>query len=251
MENEVIEYFDLIYVIFGSIIMFLILVGFMALYTRLYLRRMREEEEEKLTLKLNHEKELLAQSLDIQERERTRIAAELHDHLVGQIRVVQLISENKEVKSKLKSVIGDARRLSHDLSPPFLEKENIEHLISDYIYPFRKLYKIDVYLDVRTNFNFDTKEKLHLFRIFQEVFMNIDKHAKTDSIFIQVRKTDASLSFMVKDFGVGFKESSSNLGMKNIAIRARQLGATYQLKSKPNVGTRFTLNLKIKNYGGH
>ncbi|MGB0870377.1 MAG: sensor histidine kinase [Flavobacteriales bacterium] len=249
MENWDIEKSSLIYVVIGSIILFGLLIGFMALYTKLYIKRIKEEQSEKLDLKLFHEKELLTQSLEIQERERERIAGELHDHLVGQIRVAQLVSENPEVKSKLKSVIGDARRLSHDLLPPFLEKENIEQLISDYIYPFRKLYKIKLHFDVRTNISFDTKEKLHLFRIFQEVFMNIDKHAQTESIDVWVRKTDSSFCLIVKDCGIGFKEISSHLGMKNIAIRARQIGAAYQLKSKPKRGTTFIL--KIENYGYH
>jgi signal transduction histidine kinase len=85
-----------------------------------------------------------------------------------------------------------------------------------------------------------------IYRIFQEIFTNIEKHANTDYVKIEVIKQDSSVSFEIEDNGKGFDLekiemnylNEKRLGLASMKERVRMLGGRFKIKSQLNEGTK-------------
>lgn len=203
---------------------------------------MRKEEEERHQLALNHQKELSTATVEIQERERARIAGELHDDLIAQLYRIKLSNENSTINSMLIESIQKARNISHDLSPPMLEQVSFEIMLLDFLEPFQKKYELEINLHQQCNKSLQKTFKLQLFRIFQEIITNIDKHANANKIEIYYRFYSYYLCLVIRDNGIGFSPlKQTGLGLKNIALRAQILNGSYKIKPHSPQGTTFIL----------
>lgn len=225
--------------ILGNLLLFLGLLVFIALLVRKYVQRIKEESK----IKLNHQKVLLETSIEIQERERNRIAAEIHDNLIAQLYQVKLLNNEKELGSYITKSIQTARNISHELSPPLIENHTLEEILEAFLFPLHREYTINFFKKNTEGIVFDNTVKLHLFRIFQEVITNIQKHAHTEKINISLKITIDYVLLIMEDFGIGFqpKEIKKGLGTKNIELRAKQIHATYKFKPNSPQGSKFIL----------
>ncbi|CAA6813614.1 MAG: Histidine kinase [uncultured Aureispira sp.] len=232
-----------ILLLLGLVTFFVIfLLSLFFILVRVYLKRIKTEVEQRHVLEINHQKELAVVTIEIQERERTRMAGELHDNLIAQLYRIKLSNEAPNINAMLKESIQKARALSHNLSPPMLEQVPIETLMLDYLEPFKKKYQIHTNLNRIGNKIIHKNIKLQLFRIFQEVLTNIDKHANASEIEVYYRFDSRYLCLMIKDNGVGFKTNDrTGLGLKNIALRTQILDSTYKIKQNHPKGTTFTI----------
>jgi signal transduction histidine kinase len=217
------------------------------------------ESEKRLRLLSGH-------LLTAQERERRRIALELHDDL-GQIttllklelRAIQnkLREERQSVKTDIEAaqkcanqIIESLRRLSHDLTPSTLEDLGLMSAIRSLVKDFATLCKIDVSLDINQIDNlFSRKSQLIVYRIFQEALSNIGKHAQASQVSIRAcRDCEGSLLF-VEDNGKGFDvqkvkaiyPGDKGWGLAAMDERARMLGASLTISSEPGKGTKIAL----------
>ncbi|HEY6062947.1 MAG TPA: ATP-binding protein, partial [Chitinophagaceae bacterium] len=93
----------------------------------------------------------------------------------------------------------------------------------------------------------NAQQELIIFRIIQEAFNNIIKHAKPRSASLKLHYTDIKMHFTITDNGIGFdtgqSDKSRQAGLKNMAARAKMLGGTMLIESHPGHGT--TLNFTI------
>ncbi len=235
-----VESVHLFYWIVGSIIVLLILVGFIILLSSTYIKRIRSELDAKNSLIIYHQKELVSNSVQILERERERIASDLHDDLIGQLHRIQLINNDKKLNKLLAHSIDSARNISHDLSPPMLNDSALIDLITDFISPLKNQYEVSIFYNTHDEFDLNKEQKLHIFRTFQELVSNIIKHANATSIDILYKHTNKNLYFLMRDNGDGIsKINSTGLGMKNIELRMQILEASYRFKTNRPKGTTF------------
>ncbi len=210
-------------------------------------------EEEKV--KLEHQQKLLETNILVQERERTRIAADIHDILIGKLTVLKIKNEiaydQKETDELIKDSIAVARRISHDLSLPMLQYTDLDQLISELIKPWKIVFNINLKRDNRSKSLFSDNVKIQLTRILQELIMNIVKHAEATTIDIQLRHTDKWLFLFIKDNGKGFdmQENSKGLGLKNIEFRMQYIKGKYKQKSKKGRGTSYLFTLNQSEFG--
>ncbi|WCL82301.1 ATP-binding protein [Saprospira sp. CCB-QB6] len=221
-----------------------LLLGFLLFlfffFLRIHLKRIKAAEEEKHRLEINHQKALASATVEIQERERARIAEELHDDLIAQLYRIKLSNFNPQINQMLKTSIQKARGLSHDLSPPMIDQVNMETIFLDFIEPFRQKYKIISNLNAGNNKELSKEAKLQLFRIFQELITNIDKHAKASRIDIYYRYRNNYLVLLIQDDGQGFSPNKqAGLGLKNIAMRSQILNGQFKFKPHYPHGTTF------------
>jgi signal transduction histidine kinase len=238
-KQEVVTIFLLLGV--GTFLLIFLLSLFF-LFIRVHLKRMKEKEQQRHVLELNHQKELSTATVEVQERERARIAGELHDDLIAQLYRIKLSNENAAINTMLKQSIQKARGISHDLSPPMLEQVPIETIFLDFLQPFKKKYELQTNLNEIENKPISKELKLQLFRIFQELITNIDKHAKASKIEVYYRFYSRYLCLVIKDNGIGFKATDqTGLGLKNIALRTQILNGLYKMKQDSPQGTTFTL----------
>ncbi len=240
MENQR-EYFSIETLIIGSLFLTIFLLFFFILFFRLYIKRIKESENEKRRSQLNYQKSLLTNSIDVQEKERKRIAADIHDDLIGQLRHIQLMNNDLSVSTKIKRCITTARSISYDLSPPLIQNTSLTELMDSFLFPLQSI-SINFYKNIREKEKkLNDNEKLNIFRIFQEVITNIEKHAQTNKIVIYFKKTKKQIILIIADHGIGlnFKNRTRGLGLKNIELRASHLKACYKYTPNKPKGTKF------------
>ncbi len=228
----------------------------------------RKRNELALRESENQLRYLSSKLLTIQEQERKRISAELHDELGQALAVMKLrlksiergLSKDQtairdECNSTLhyiNEVIENVRRLSRDLSPSILEDLGLSSALRWMLDEFTKVYHIDVTLEMaEIDHLFSRKAQVILYRIFQEALTNIGKHAQATRVSIVIKKDEDKISFSVEDDGKGFDLSRAarrdmtpkGIGLATMNERVRMLGGSLHLMSQKTGGTRITFTV--------
>jgi signal transduction histidine kinase len=220
-----------------------------------YQKRILKKELELTRIKSEQQEEILRNTIMAQEKERKRIARDLHDEVGAMLSVVKLnvgqIEKKSEsgkakflageTKSYLDEVIAQVRRISRDLLPPSLEKLGLNFAIRELANWINKSGKVKIeYWNGGEPVRFDTKRELAVFRIIQEVINNAIKHAEASLIKVSTRFSGSVLAVSVSDNGKGFdldEKFATGLGLKNLESRSGVINARFKLKSKPGRGT--------------
>ncbi|MBB2146466.1 tetratricopeptide repeat protein [Pedobacter sp. LMG 31464] len=195
--------------------------------------------------------------LTAEENERKRIAGELHDGLGQMFSAVKLnlsaLADHFEFKDEHgKKMYGktlnlvdesckEVRVISHQMAPNVLLKAGLASAIRDFI------DKIDV-KKLKVNLStfglqdrLDQNIEIVLYRVIQEAVNNVIKHAKANSLDIQLTKDEEGINAMIEDNGKGFDitqlEKFEGIGLKNIRTRVIYLNGTVDFSSKPGQGT--------------
>ncbi|MFT5822976.1 MAG: two-component system NarL family sensor kinase [Crocinitomix sp.] len=231
---------------FGIVIVFvLLLVTSIIILVRINYEKILERSKEEAETQIKHQRELLETNIQIQEKERDRIAADLHDSLIGKLTVIRLKSQMQVDKDEIDEMMGEtiseARRITHDLSPPLIEHTSICEILKELIDPWKATYKITNRIDIRADFDLSPRTKIQLTRIFQEVLTNITKHAEATEITFQIRQTERLLALKLSDNGKGIDvdKMKHGLGLKSIESRVQYINGKYKVRSKPNHMTSF------------
>lgn len=237
-DPKVIAFWIAIIVLFIATLLFFVIRILHAGYKRMTEANLKENQT-----RLDHQKKLIETNLHAQEKERMRIAGDLHDSLIGKLVVIrmkgQIGADTTELDVLLGESIAEARRISHDLTPPLLEYSKIQELIEDLLNPWKQKLKITYHTDIRTTTDIPATSKIQLIRVVQELIVNILKHAKADTVFVHLRHTEKCLTLAVKDNGCGFDTSQlkKGLGLNNQELRMQYLNASHKVKSGPGKGT--------------
>lgn len=226
-----------------------------------HLKNIKKEEDHKrkiLNLIKTHEINTIKSHLNGQEKERKRIAGELHDGIGGNLASIkmQLLkltnNDNKQLKTIVKNVNNtylEVRKISHNLCPIELSRGSFSSLIHDYIETFNKSGNLNIALNIFPDekLNLIRDEiKIEIYRVIQESLNNITKHANANQVDIQLIISDSNLNLMVEDDGVGFNPSttlSSGLGLKNIKSRIKYLNGKIDIDSAPGRGTIVNIDI--------
>lgn len=251
-ENEII-----VVITIGIIIMLLLAMAFV-LFFSFSQKKFRAHQMKAQQRDLEHQQQLLFSSIEAQEKERQRIARELHDGVGSKLNVINLglhrlrkaTSEatNKDVDEMVKVVgttIDITRRISHDLLPPALENFGLATALEELCENFRQASGAAVIFELRNEeqHTIDNTVALNLFRVVQELLTNSFKHAAASQVEVELWLGRHELQLVYRDNGKGFsaaeKTGKKGLGMQNIESRMRMIGAAYQLESEPGKGIFF------------
>ncbi|MEX2189019.1 MAG: PAS domain S-box protein [Pirellulales bacterium] len=213
--------------------------------------------------RLRHERTVLKQMLDLQDRERQLTAYEIHDGMVQDMTGALLYLEaargaksNRERMQNLnlslallQGAIGEARRLINGLRPPILDEEGvvpaIEHLAAD----MRNLVGLRVRIkhDISTP-RFSPARENTIYRVVQEALTNVHRHSGAKSATVELVEADGWLRVAVRDRGAGFDPGNippSRFGLAGIKERARLFGGTATVRSKPGKGTTVIVEIPV------
>lgn len=254
---------DIVLVYFIGTFAMLLLAGAIFFFFIIYQKRLLKKELEINKIKADQQEEILKNTVQAQEKERKRIARDLHDEVGAMLSVVKLnvgriekktVDANPrqlatETKSYLDDVITQVRRISRDLMPPSLEKLGVSFAVEEMVSWINKSEQIKVeFSNSGEPFRFDLKKELAVFRIIQELVNNALKHSKASQIFIKMRFAENYMAISVADNGVGFdidKPGNSGLGLKNLESRSELMGGDYKMKSHLGKGTFAVLKLNV------
>lgn len=224
----------------------------------------RVKAEQALRESENELRLLSAQVLTAQERERQRIASELHDGIGQTLSAIKFYVENTlalndcpaqqdpsvwgSLIPKLQSAIEEVRRISMDLRPSILDDLGILATLGWFCREFQLVYR-----GIQVEFRADTQEsdipaplKVVIFRIVQEALNNVAKHARTDTVQIGLTKTSHTIELEISDNGIGFDLTDiaakrgtgmSGTGLVSMRERAEYSGGHFTLKSHKGQGT--------------
>lgn len=227
-----------------------------------YQKRLLKKELEINRVKAEQQEQILRNTILAQEKERRRIARDLHDEVGAMLSVVKLnigrIEKNVEpgkpkvlageTKSYLNETIMQVRRISRALLPPSLEKLGLFYALEELANWVNKSDEVQIKTKLTgRQIRFDVKKELGVFRIVQEILNNALKHAGATIIELNIRFSNQNLAIVVNDNGKGFnpgEKLKTGLGLKNLESRSEIIGARFKLKSKPGKGTRAIICLK-------
>ncbi|MFK7748562.1 MAG: sensor histidine kinase [Kordia sp.] len=210
---------------------------------RAIFKKIIKAKEKEAAAQLDYQKNLLETTIKTQEIERHRIAADIHDGLIGKLTVIKMQQEITQQDQKtidaLHESIAIARRISHDLSPPLVEFTKLPDLIKELLDPWEQHVLVNTTYDIRAEVN-DTEEfKVQITRLIQEIITNIIKHAEATQMNLHLKQTKNYMALRISDNGKGYdiEKNSKGLGTKNIETRVQFLKGNYKVKSKLGKGT--------------
>lgn len=217
----------------------------------------------------------LATELNLTEqRERKRLATELHDHLaqmlvLGRLKLSQakhvpgLVPACADLIAQTEGVLDDSlkytRTLVADLSPPVLHDFGLSAALK---WLSEQMKRHDLTVTVIVNLT-DEQTRLPedramlLFQSVRELLMNTAKHAQSGEAWVSLEQRNGELHIQVRDEGKGFDRTgaaasldratalSSKFGLFSIRERMLALGGRFDLVSSPGRGTTATLTLPL------
>jgi len=195
------------------------------------------------------------------EREKLHLSRELHDGVLGKLfglRIsLDILNEDDTRESKdnrkkyineIATVAKEIRDISHKLSESNFVEVNFKVVLEELINQ-QKVYRFNVDFDIDEKINWDNINnniKINIYRILQEAFTNIYKHAEANNVKISIFQKQLSLHLTIKDDGKGFDlNKSPGIGVKNMKSRSKSIGADFSIASKLNEGTIITVSVKI------
>jgi len=223
-----------------------ILISAIIIAVRISLKKTIEAKDRASKLKLEHQQKLLENNILTQERERARIAADIHDELIGKLTAIKMTNQMNENSVELDALISSsidvARQISHDLMPPLIEYSSLEDLIRETIHPWQSKISIEMTFTTIEELTISSQIKIHFVRIIQEILVNTVKHSKADLVKLHLRVTTDWIAMNISDNGVGFDVDliKPGLGLSNIETRLQYMKGHYKLRSSPNNSTRYT-----------
>jgi signal transduction histidine kinase/ligand-binding sensor domain-containing protein len=185
------------------------------------------------------------------ERERSRIARDLHDQTLADLRLLMMRSDKgdlsqPELRHEIESVSTEIRRICEDLSPSVLENVGLvpalEFLLSQTIENNR--FSADDGIEERLSFSINAQ--LQIYRIAQEVLANIRRHSNADEVEMKVAAPDGRFDLTITDNGTAFEPDSAmgkGRGITNIRSRANLVGGRASWKERTSGGNVFTLRV--------
>jgi len=267
MEKLFSEENKIIPIVLSAIFLLLFMAVVLVLFFRFARKKIVEKELEKSAIKLDSQKKILQATIETQERERKRIAQNLHDAISAKLNVVSLhvnmlldgsltVNEQQDALGNVlgvtTTVLESSRRIAHDLLPPILDNFGLVEALKELLAEFGATKKVVTQHDINYLTTLTKVEELHLFRIVQELLNNSIRHGKATIMRLQLKDTDGLMELKYKDNGKGFlvKQAlkESGLGLKNIKSRVAILNGNVHVQSKLNQGAIFTINIKHNSY---
>jgi len=207
---------------------------------------------------LVHGVELSSRLIEAQERERGRIARELHDDLGQQMALLQISIEQlgggAEVSANGRrqltalaeaaaQVSSDMHHLSRELHPATIDFVGLEGAVQGLCREFSARHRLQVHCECRNlPAHVERDLRLCLYRVVQEALHNVVKHSGVATASVELTSDGDRLALCVSDKGRGFDVAGNNhqpgLGLVSMRERVRPLGGQLTIEAAPQAGTR-------------
>lgn len=255
----------LIFIIAGSIVLF----GLLLYIIRM--QRIRQKESILIQSQQKASEEIYQLILDQQiqfndgrEKEKKRIAKELHDGVMNKLAgirfnlfVLQKKTDPETISkcishiSEIESIEKEIRNITHDLHQDvFFAKNDYAELLETLTNGLDESVQINTQLKIDENINWEIIPaiiKMHSYRILQESISNAIKHSNAKNIYVCILKNTDTLLIEIKDDGTGFDTmlESASLGIKNIKYRAAEMNGKCEINSSTH-GTIIAVTIPLK-----
>ncbi len=230
--------------------------------------KFKVENQKVIDLLKKQELKFIDARLKGQEKERQRIARDLHDRLGSMLSMVKihyksvedninsLKTQSQEQYAKANELLDAAcvevRKIAHNMSSGVLSKFGLIPALEDLVTAIKESNQIDVSL-ITHGIEGRLKNDLEIiiYRIIQELVNNILKHSKSTEFIIQLVLSAETLNIVVEDNGKGFDvknlDELSGMGLKNVASRVNSVNGQLNIDSSFENGTTISIDIPNKN----
>ncbi|MGD8980183.1 MAG: transporter substrate-binding domain-containing protein [Desulfobacterales bacterium] len=230
----------------------------------------RKQAEEKINNYQERLKALASQLTITEEKERRRIAANLHDQIGQSLALARiqmavakksaandgLAAKLDDVSEILREAVQDTRHLIFDLSPPAMHEIGLGGAISEWIEDqIGNRYGLETEffdnIDQSYRKTLDENVRAILFRNVRELLINVVKHSQANQVSVSMEVADSILKIVVQDDGIGFDfrsefqsvKSESGFGLFSIKERMADMGGALEIESETGKGCKAILTV--------
>jgi two-component system NarL family sensor kinase len=253
---------SIVIIVAGTIMVLLLgifIIGFLFFYQKKHNIYLTEKE----ILASKFRQELLKTQLEVQEQTMQTIGADLHDNIGQLLSLTSLTLNSIELDNKAKArqkiddsidltlrSIKEMRLLGHLLQGDQLMAVGLVEAVRQLVNWMERSGKYEIVYtagdEIPANSNAD--KNLIIFRITQEIFNNIIKHAAATEITVDLDYTEGMLELRIADNGVGFVADETPLarhgmGLQNIRKRAAIIGGEAIIASNEGQGTKIIISI--------
>jgi len=251
----------------ASVLTLILFIGFYAYGQKLRKARKKErrQEAEVLLLKQEQQNKIFSAMIEGQEKERKRLAIDLHDGLGGRLSGISMNlskldkDEPKQYpKKQLQKVIKDLndsltelRSIARNMMPETLVKFGLQAALKDYC---SSMTGTDTKVTLQfygTDQGIELNQQVTMYRVIQELINNAIKHAQASEVLVQFMRTGNQVDITVEDNGVGFDKNKnpvqkdSGMGLSNLETRVAYLKGNIDFESEENEGTTVNVHINI------
>lgn len=219
-----------------------------------YQRKKVTLQQERITLEIN-----------ALEKEKARIASDLHDDLGTSLSAIKIhlqlikpsgereISLIQKAETYIDETMLKLKEISFSMMPQVLVRNGLTKALQELIEMLT--HSTDIKVNYQCNVDPVNGEiRIHIYRIVQEIMNNIIKHAKAKSVNLFINKIDNKISIHISDDGVGFNKAiiskdKKGLGLQNIMARIAVLHAAIYLNTEKGQGVDYLIEIPEAGYG--
>jgi two-component system, NarL family, sensor kinase len=200
-------------------------------------------------------KQSLLTEITTLEKERSRMASDLHDEVGPLLSAIKLRigsldihgeedeEEVRKTESQIDSLIKRMREISFDLMPTSLTRKGLAAALKEFIEYCSKSNVLKISFQ-HEELQLSQAQSINLYRIVQEIIHNTIKHAEATELLIELRNEKNKVVLATKDNGKGFdyEEKSGEakgLGLQNLLRRTEIIGGKMFFESKKGKGTTY------------
>jgi signal transduction histidine kinase len=194
------------------------------------------------------------------ERERSRIASDLHDEIGPMLSAVKLrincleveAEEDKEdirnTSGHIDELIRRMREISFDLMPNTLIRKGLVMAITEFVEYCGQHSILNITFKNKGDITLEEQKAINLYRIVQEVVHNAIKHSRATNLELELTSEEHQIILSATDNGIGFDHDLSlreatGLGLRNLLSRTEIMNGKMFVESKKDKGTRFLFEI--------
>ncbi len=211
-----------------------------------------------VTRRLHQKMEQLARQQAI-ERERARIAKDIHDDLGANLTLIAVLGDlarHEKAGERIQKMASTARQAVKSLDEIVWavnpRNDTLAHLLDytgQYAVDYLRAAGVRCLLDVPEHTprrEVPSNVRHNLFLVVKEALQNIVKHAQATAVWLRIGVTNEGLRVVIEDNGRGFvsvTETALTDGLRNMRQRMDEIGGTYRIESRPGQGTEIIVEL--------
>jgi len=230
-----------------------------------YVKRRQLLQQKLIALEKIHETENLRSFIGGEQKERQRIARELHDGLGALLASIKLLfnavqNEAPFITSNthfhradqlLNHACQEVREISHNMMPGILDQYGLEQAIRDLCDVINHSSPMDIaFLSYGLESSLEDEINISVYRIIQELLSNVVKHSEAQEAIVQIDLDDDMLRITVEDDGKGFDKDrmldQGGIGLKNLQSRVVYLHGNMEIDTNPGHGCTIYLEIPVQ-----
>lgn len=236
-------------------------IGIFGLFFGFYYQHINRLQSEKKA-----QEDFSRRLIESQEKERKRIAGELHDSLGQNLLIIKnssdqimlsgdlnfISNESREISGLAKESIQEVREIAYNLHPYQLERLGLTKAIESMINKIKNSEAVKINHSLTKIDNLVSKElEINIYRLVQESFNNILKHSKASEASINIEMVNKKIEIEIEDNGGGFdvekikSNGKAGFGLQGLAERTRIFNGSLAIGSVIGLGTTVKISIPI------